>query len=363
MNQDVFNCISIVNVKNKLNLQEIYSKGNIICVKCPFCFSDKSRMILDTSNNSYICKNCEARGYSVGLYAKCKYISNKDAYKALIQSKPNIKSNIMNTIITNTKRNEEDLDLVYHEFLQLLQLKPEHTMKLLKLGFDIEEIECIGFKSIPTKEQDKEKICQCLIDKGLDLKGIPGFFQNNKFRWTFKSHNGIFIPVINNCKIIGLRIYLDTKYQQETSNIWFSSNFENNGTKANNNIMILLPQKDRLQIMNDNTKENDIIIASEMMLAYKLQIKYQNKIIIGAPNIITNNEIKKLDKIKNITRIYVVMDMYTIHHNSGCLMSNLINKYGEEKIDLDVSLNDCEIPESLEIKLESNTKKYNQNIA
>ena len=28
-----------------------------------------------------------------------------------------------------------------------------------------------------------------------------------------------------------------------------------------------------------------------------------------------------------------------------------------------ISLNDCEIPESLEIKLESNTKKYNQNIA
>lgn len=363
MKQDIFNCISIVNVKNKLNLQEIYSRGNIICVKCPFCFSNKGTMLLNTSNNSYICKNCEERGYSISLYAKCKYISNKSAYKILIQSKADLKNNAINTIITNTKKNDEELDLVYQEFLNMLNLKPEHTMRLLKYGFDIKKIEEIGFKSIPTKEQEKERICKLLIDNGLDLRGIPGFYQNNRFRWTFKSHDGIFVPVINNCKIIGLRIHLDKKYDMETTDIWFSSNQNNNGTNANNNIMILLPEEKRLQIMNDEKKENDIVVTSEMLLAYKFHINYKNKIIVGVPNMITNSEIKKLDKIKNINTVHVVMDKHTVLHNSESLMSILINKYGKEKVELDISLKDCEIPENLESKLADNLERYNQNIA
>ena len=362
MKQDVFNCISIINVKNKLNLQELYTKGDTICVKCPFCFSEKGTMLLNTSNNSYICKNCEERGYSISLYAKCKYITNKKAYKELLQSKPDMNSNI-NTIITNSKKNDEELDLVYQEFLEKLQLNPEHTMKLLKLGFDIEDIEEIGFRSIPDNEDEKERMCQELINNGLELKGIPGFFQNDKFRWTFKSHKGIFVPVINNCKIIGLRIHLDKKYDMETTDIWFSSGQVNNGTKASNNIMILLPKENRLQIMNDNKKEKDIVITSEMILGYKVHIKYQDKIVIAVPNMITNSEIKKIDKIKNIKTIYVVMDKHTVLHNSETLMSSLINKYGKDKVELDISLNDCEIPENLDIKLKDNIEKYMQNIA
>lgn len=363
MKQDVFDCISIVNVKNKLNLQEIYSKGNIICVKCPFCFSKKGTMLLNVLNNSYICKNCEERGYSISLYAKCKYISNKVAYKSLIQRKPDLKSNIINTIITNIKKNDDELDLVYQDFLKMLKLNSEHTMKLLKFGFDINEIEKIGFKSIPTNEIEKERICQSLISKGLDLKGIPGFFQNNRFKWTFKSHKGIFLPVINNYKIIGLRIHLDNKYDMETTDIWFSSGQKNNGTKANNNIMVLLPNENKLQIINDGRNEKNVIISSEMILAYKLHIKYHNKIIIGVPNMITNSEIKKLDRIKNIRTIYVVMDKHTVLHNSESLMSSLIKKYGKEKIQLYLSLKDCEIPESLDLKLMDNAGMYNQNIA
>ena len=357
MKQDIFNCISILNVKNKLKLQEIYAKGNTICVKCPFCFAGKGTMILNISNNSYICQNCEERGYSISLYAKCKYISNKKAYKELIQSKTDMQSNIINTIITNTKKNDEELDLVYQEFLQKLQLNSEHTMQLLKLGFNTEEIEKLGFKSIPTNDDKKERICQVLIKNGIDLKGIPGFFQNNRFRWTFKSHKGLFVPIINNCKIIGIRIHLDKKYDMETTDIWFSSGQNNNGTKANNNIMILLPKDNRLQIMNDERNEKDVIIVSEMILAYKVHVKYQNNIIIGVPNMITNNEIKKIDKIKNINTIHVVMDKHTVLCNSGSLISSLINKYGKENVRLYISLKDGEIPEDLHVNLKEDIER------
>ena len=153
-------------------------------------------------------------------------------------------------------------------------------MKLLKLGFTIEDIERIGFKTIPTDEKNKLVICKKLIDDGFDLDKVPGFYQDDKFRWNFNSHKGIFIPIINNCKIGSIRIHLDNMYNTDTTDIWFSSANKYNGTKTNNSIMTLLPTQNRLQVMNDKKNVNDIIIASEMLLAYKLQSKYNDKIVI-----------------------------------------------------------------------------------
>lgn len=277
--QEILKRISIVNVKNQLGLKEIYSKKDIIYVRCPFCFSKAGSMKLNTSNNSYICKNCEERGYSVGLYAKCRYISNKDAYKELISSEADINNNLTTSSITNTKKNNDELDIVYQSFLEKLSLSSDHIMKLLKYGFTMEEIEKIGFKTIPIKENTKIEICRQLTDDGIDLAGTPGFYKDKKFRWNFKSHEGIFIPVIDNCRITSLRIHLDKEYNTKTTDIWFSSSQENEGTKVNNNIMLLYPENNRIKIMNNKQEKKNIIIASEMILAYKIVSKYKNEIV------------------------------------------------------------------------------------
>lgn len=278
--QEILNRTSIINVKNKLGLKEIYSRKDIIYVKCPFCSSEKGTMRLNISNNSYICKKCEARGYSIGLYAKNKYISNREAYQRLINEEADISNNLMTSIITNTKKNKEELDIVYQAFLEKLSLSSDHTMKLLKYGFTMEEIEKIGFKTIPIQENQKIEICRELQTEGIDLSGTPGFFKDKKFRWNFKSHKGIFIPVLDNCKIVALRIHLDTMYSIDTSDIWFSSSQENEGTKADNNIMILFPEGNKIQLMNNLKEKRDIIVASEMVLAYKIANTYKENIVI-----------------------------------------------------------------------------------
>lgn len=277
--QDVFDCISIINVKNKLNLHEIYSLGDTIYVRCPFCCSNKGSMILKTSSNSYICKECEERGYSIGLYAKCNHISNDKAYKELINTEPDLKNNFRN-IITNNKKSSEELDYVYNAFLQELSLKPEHVMQLLKIGFSMEDI-------------------------------------------------------------------------------WFSSSKNNNGTMANNNIMVLIPKQNQLQIINDTKKAKDIIIASEMILAYKIQSIYKDKIVIGIPNVIPKDELKKLDTIKCINNIYVAMDGHTILHNSNTLLSSLESKFDKNKIIIGFSIKNCEIP--LTIINNFKTSNINEN--
>ena len=109
--------ISIVNVKNKLNLNEVCSFGDTIYVNCPFCYSENGDMKLNVSNNSYVCKKCEAKGYAIGLYAKLKFKSNKEAFKELISLEPEIDFEYK-PIINNNKKNEDEHDIVYREKLR-----------------------------------------------------------------------------------------------------------------------------------------------------------------------------------------------------------------------------------------------------
>ena len=51
--QEILKRISIINVKNKLGLEELFSKKDIIYVKCPFCYSKNGAMKLNITNNSY----------------------------------------------------------------------------------------------------------------------------------------------------------------------------------------------------------------------------------------------------------------------------------------------------------------------
>ena len=78
MQNNVYECINISNVINKLHLRKTNRIGNYIYVTCPFCQSSQEKngyMKVNTINNLYICDNCESSGTSIELYAKIKYIS------------------------------------------------------------------------------------------------------------------------------------------------------------------------------------------------------------------------------------------------------------------------------------------------
>ena len=150
--QEILEKTSIINVKNKLNLKETFSTKDTIFVKCPFC-SDNGAMKLNTTENSYICKNCGAKGYAIGLYAKNKYMTNRRAYESLLQEDADLSNNLKTAIITSTRKNDEELDIIYQSFLENLDLKSEHIMELLRYGFSMEDIERIGFKSIKKKKK------------------------------------------------------------------------------------------------------------------------------------------------------------------------------------------------------------------
>lgn len=171
-----------------------------------------------------------------------------------------------------------------------------------------------------------------------------GFFQDTDFKWNYKSHQGIYIPVILDNKIQGLRILLDTKYGVDTENIWFSSNNEYNGTKASNWPMILKDKNQNWTDLYNSNNKTSIIVATEMILAHKL-FNNTNKTVIGVPNNIDKELILSIAKRMNISKVYLFVDKYTILHTSVLVCRNIVQALEQQniKVDFRLALNDSKL--------------------
>ena len=173
MQNNVYECINISNVMNKLNLEKVHQIGNNIYVKCPFCQNKNEKngyMKINTINNLYICDNCESSGTSIDLYAKIKHITTKEAFKKLLKESP-VLDNIP-YVYNNSLKDEYYRDIVYSNFLDLQQLSKQHREKLKNMNFTDEYILKNRFKSIENRNKKKKEICIKLQEKGFKLEGI-----------------------------------------------------------------------------------------------------------------------------------------------------------------------------------------------
>ncbi len=348
-NNNVYEYINITNVINQLNIKKTRTKGNYIYAICPFCQSSKEKkgyLKINTISNVYMCKNCESSGSSIDLYASLKYITTKEAFKALLKESPVLDDRPYT--YNNPVKDEYYRDIVYRQFLKMQDLKEIHYKKLKEMNFKNEYIKDNLFKSIESNNYKKKEICMRLQGQGLKLDGIPGFFQDTDFKWTYKSHKGMFIPVILNNKIQGLRILLDNKYELDTENIWFSSNNEYNGTKASNWPMILKDNKMNWIDMYNSNNSTSIIIATEMILAHKL-FNNTSKIVVGIPNNIDKDLILNIVKRMHASEVFLYADKYTILHTSALMYKNTILALEEQniKVDFRIALTETDIDSDL----------------
>lgn len=175
MNNKDYEKLSIINIKNKLNLKERNYNINNIYVYCPFCKKEnreKANLKLNVDTDSYYCNCCGESGYAVGLYAKCKYISTKMAFKKLMQEDADLRTNLKR-VKNADKRADSEISIVYEYLLRMLGLNKRHFKLLIQMGFSKEEITNNYFRSIPQNEHEKIKLCNRLIRCGFKLSGVP----------------------------------------------------------------------------------------------------------------------------------------------------------------------------------------------
>ncbi|MDO5555243.1 MAG: hypothetical protein Q4G09_00885 [Clostridia bacterium] len=262
----------------------------------PFVGYNKNSKIptlsLNATNNKYCCFRCGAGGFSIGLYAKVKDIDTKEAFKELLArecfstDKSHIAISPINEIADIETRN-----VVYSTFLNMLKLENNHKQYLEEQGFLQCSISEQQYKSIPKKYIKRRLVCSCLSRK-FNLAGIPGFYQEEDFKWNFIAPRGFFIPVFDkNNMIQGLSIHLDKSFNNCTD-IWFSSTDKINGTGAKNWI-----------IKNNINNETTSVILTDNLLLGNLIKEILNVPIIAFSSISNSYIILKEIEETNIERI------------------------------------------------------------
>lgn len=207
--------------------------GAEVRAKCPFCGDNQPRLYLNTAKNVFHCQHCKKSGNSVTLYAERHGIGNAAAYRELTEQAV---FDCPPLPICPPRRQETELkpiderDLIYREFLHLLELEPKHRFNLQNRGLDADSIERNLYRSVPKKYGKVYSRAMYLLSEKHDLFGVPGFYRRNG-QWHMVASSGFFIPVRDaQDRIQGLQIRLDDAAKQKYK--WFSGNGCPCGTKC-----------------------------------------------------------------------------------------------------------------------------------
>lgn len=259
---------------------------------------------LNSQNNKYCCHRCGAGGYSVGLYAKVRKIDTKRAYKELLDRECfSIDKSHIEISPINLLADIEIRDVVYREFLNMLRLDINHKKYLNNLGLLNGSIEDNLYKSIP-KNYIKRRLIANKLSKKYNLCGIPGFFQEEDFKWCFSRMNGFYIPVFDeNGYIQALSIHLDKTFNG-SEDIWFSSSNKINGTGTKNWIM-----------KNNITEDSTSMFLTDNLLLGNFIKENSNQPVIAFQNITNSYMILKEIEKTNIENIIFIIKSPQTNNN------------------------------------------------
>lgn len=264
----------------------------------------------------------EQVGYSTGLYAKVRNIDTKKAYKELLDKEcfsinaSNIEISPINAIADIDKRNA-----VYRDFLNMLKLELDHSRYLEKRGLLKSSIEKQMYRTIP-KKYIKRRLVANSLSKKYDLAGIPGFYQEEDWGWTFTNAKGFFIPIFDeNNRIQALSIHLDNKFNG-TNNLCFSSKDKINGTATKNFIS-----------KSNITKDIDTVVLTDDLILGNLIKDTINVPIIAFSSITNSYQILNILDKTNIKNI-----IFTIRSEENKNLDYIINRVFKDLIPLGYNL-------------------------
>lgn len=120
---------------------------------------------------------------------------------------------------------DEELHLVYSALLDILVLKREHRVQLVKRGLPEHEIDKGQYRSMPLQDRIVvEQKMQKKIDSNILLK-VPGFYRNNNGYLKLAGAPGLLIPIRDfSGKIIALKVRRDiSEADNMPKYLWISS--------------------------------------------------------------------------------------------------------------------------------------------
>lgn len=213
--------------------------------KCPFCGSKS--MYYDNKKGVYHCFKCDVSGGTLDFYKRyMNKADNKEAYaeimKALYGEDVNSKERKEKIekrraeiesmeVKENPIRSVEERDATYKALLKLIPLAQDHLLNLRERGLTDVSIQNNGYRTLPHDCLDE--MCVKLLEKGVYLDGVPGFYKD-KSRWLVRNYKrGIMIPIRSREGLIqGFQIRKDQNLltEDEGKYSWLSSKGLTEGT-------------------------------------------------------------------------------------------------------------------------------------
>lgn len=166
---------------------------------------------------------------------------------------------------------------VYRKLLECCKLEPVDRADLIRRGLTDQEIFQLGFKTLPQGE-DSYRAAEHIMDSGLSLVGVPGFYKNNG-RWKIADYaSGYLIPQKN---ISGLIQGMQIRRRNVSSGgkyIFLSSSGKQTGTKAYAFVHVALSEYP----LREEVPE---AILTEGPLKADIVNKYTRKPVIAVPGV------------------------------------------------------------------------------
>lgn len=223
-----------------LNLRIRHKNAVSLDADCPFCGEQKGKLNINLKKNVFKCNRCGESGGMLALYGKVYGIDNQTACKeikdALGQNEQapayKITKKEIKPVLESQEPEIENAPLApdnlknktYTMLFSMLILSDTHKQNLLNRGFTEEQIERNGYKSTPVFGY--RKLTKRLMEAGCIVKGVPGFYQEEKGEWSIHFSNkssGFMIPIRNlEGLIVGVQIRLDRPYDSRKY-MWLSS--------------------------------------------------------------------------------------------------------------------------------------------
>lgn len=197
---------------------------------CPVC--GKRSLSISFQKDNFRCFNCEAHGGVLQLYVLCENrvdMTLSDARKDIMErlygysdansaeQRKEIRrkmeqreKEIKESEVPQSKlRNADELDATNSELLNLLDLANDHLENLLGRGLSKATISTRRYKTYPISSFEEYPLK--LMEEGLYVEGVPGFYRNDSGKWTLAQvKRGIVIPIMSHHnKIQGFQIRKD----------------------------------------------------------------------------------------------------------------------------------------------------------
>ena len=259
---------NILDIANLLRLVVRRELSDSVYVDCPFCQRRKGKLNLNLTKNVWRCNRCGKSGHMFELYAQLRDLSVSEAKLELIDllaeqgPAPGIsmgavtgsgpRNKASRTPVEQSQRaSAEEIDQTLRAMFQMLPLRAEHLEHLRTVrGLTIEQIGYLGLKSTPSYKL-RHVIPRRLMEQGLTVAGVPGFFVDKSDKWTvnFTSWTaGILIPVRSVDGLYsGVQIRLDRPIKDDaddaedegTKYIWLSTSSKPRGAGSGSPVNLI----------------------------------------------------------------------------------------------------------------------------